>query len=85
MELEFKRTVYKINIYGKSYEMRRPTVREIIGFQTSVKDNSNHEESIERLTEFFVSLGLDKEVINDLEIDHMTQIAETIISANKKK
>lgn len=85
MELQFKRTVYKINLYGTDYEMRKPTVREIVDFQKSLKDTNTDDDKVEGLTKFFVSLGLKEDAISEMQMDHMVQLSEVLAAIDKKK
>lgn len=87
MELQYDRTLFKVKLYGKSYDMRKPTTREIVNFQKSIEHlkENDLEERIERLTEFFVSLGLSKDCVYEMEPDHMSDLLEKVSSSNKKK
>jgi hypothetical protein len=85
LELHFKRTVFKINFYGTEYEMRKPTVRETVDFQKSLSKDKSEEDKLLRLTSFFVGLGLNKDAVDDMQMDHMIQLAEALSATDKKK
>lgn len=82
-ELQFKRTIFKIDLYGQSYEMRKPTVVEAVNFQKNLTGTES--DQLSRLTDFFVSLGLPKEAIDQMEVEHLVTLAAEISASSKKK
>ena len=84
-EMQFSRTVYKINLYGESFEMRKPTVKEAVAFQKQVALCEKDDDKLARLTDFFVGLGLDRKAADNMQLDHMVQLSETLSAIDKKK
>lgn len=85
MDLQFNKTIYKINFYGSEYEMRKPTVRETVNFQKTLASLQSEDEKLLGLMDFFISLGLPKEIVESMQIDHIVELSEKLSASDKKK
>lgn len=84
MELELKRSVLKVNIYGKSYELKKLTVGQYEAFTKSIKKDMGESEALEGMRGILVLAGLPSEVLTDLEMDHLSELIQ-YVSGSKKK
>lgn len=83
MEIEFKeRSRLKANIYGKIVELKKPTVGAVEQMQAELA--APGAKSIDVMVKFATELGLSKEIVESMEVDHFTQLMETICGTKKK-
>ena len=81
--MEFKKTRVKATIYGESYEIRRPTVKEAQSYAKKMKDLDD-EESTGALIKMLDGLGLPEKVAFGMEADHLIQLVDALLPAKKK-
>lgn len=77
-----KKTVYKVGIYGKDYEIRKPTVREAEQMRKAVK-GAGDEPELAIFSKFLAHLGLPEEVCENMEMDHFVKLTEYLLSGKK--
>ncbi len=77
-----QKTKIKISIYGKEYELHRPTVDEAEILSKSKSDGSS---SLEDAKKFMATLGLPLDVSGQMEVDHFNALLEFVLEMNKKK
>jgi|CXWL01.1.fsa_nt_gi ABC-type hemin transport system ATPase subunit len=80
-----KKTVYKITYQDKVIEISKPTVRQNIEHQRKVNKLTDDLEKFEAVLDLLHSLGLDKQISDNLDIDQLTQILDAILPKDKKK
>lgn len=78
--MKFVKSVLSFDVYGKSVEVRFPTVKEVRLFQEKMKDKGDE---LTNTIEYLSVLGLPKEVAENMEMDHLQQIIESLISQKK--
>ena len=84
MDFEVKeKTKMNVSIYGKQFVLHKPAMGQIAGFQEKLKD-AGEEGSFELMTNFMVGLGLDKETINEMEVEHFTDLVQFVSTSAKK-
>ena len=86
MELVFEAKVKKmlVKISGVSYEMRIPKMHETKALRTKL-NTTNPEDDVDVYTDFFISLGLDKEAFKEFDsIDFIEFISFVIFPDSKK-
>lgn len=90
--LVFKRTVFKVDVYGKSFDVRRPTglekdeylaktaelERKVLAGE-EVKENEDYDITVE----FLEKLGLPEEVFREMEGEHQLDLIVALISKKK--
>lgn len=82
MELVFdKRTEIKLSVYGQTYTLKKPTIKQVKSFESRMKDSSGKE--MEMASEFLNELGLPIEVTENLEVDHFSKIVESLMGVKK--
>lgn len=83
MEIEFKeRSKVKVNIYGKPFDLTKPTVGQVEAVQSEItKDGVNH---IKVMSDFAQSLGLPSDVIAGMETEHFLELMERLTGQKKK-
>lgn len=84
MEYAFEvkqKTKIKVSIYGKEYELHKPTVDEA----RTLADSKSGVSSLEDAKKFMQTLGLPLEVSGEMEVDHFNLLLEAILEFNKKK
>lgn len=81
--MEFAKETLKVKIYGNEYELSFPKLKASIEFRARLKDCDDDElAQLEAFIEFLGKHGLPKEVVEELQPDHLTQIVDAL---NKKK
>lgn len=74
----------KIKIYGVEYSVSRPSVAQVrLITEFSKGTDSNSVEAVDALIEFVSGLGIPKDVIESLEIKHLTALMEHLVGAKK--
>ena len=79
---ELKRVIFQYKIDGETYDVRKPSVREIKELSAKQKD-SNGVEDVDESIKFLAKLGLPEEVANSLEAHMIEQVIEDISGAKK--
>jgi alcohol dehydrogenase class IV len=83
--LELKSKVLKLKFNDKVCEVKHPTVKEHMAFSKEhEKAKDDVEKSIDCIFDFLVSLGLDKELKDALQMEHLNMILEEIGGGAKK-
>ncbi len=81
---EVQKTTEKVKIYGEWYEVKQPTVKDAITMTKKSKEAPT-EEALVEMAEYVSSLGIPKEVINEMETDHFIQLVQYLTQGSKKK
>lgn len=83
MEIEFKaRTKVPVMIYGRSFELTKPTVGQIEAVQGEItKEGVNQ---IKVMSTFAQNLGLPADVIAGMETEHFLELMERLTGQKKK-
>lgn len=88
MDLELKRTVIKVSIYGEAFEFRRPTAGEYQKFTKDVSSGLNEETAIGHMKTLLLKCkmtpSMTEEKIDSIEMEHLTEIFNSLVSAKKK-
>lgn len=83
LNLETNRLVLKFN--GVEETLRYPTIREFASYEKRVLAlNNDFEAIVEEGLGFLMGLGLSKETCDQLELNHVETITETLRSPKKK-
>ena len=83
MELDLgKKTVYKVKLEGETYEVKKPSVREISSFNKKIKD-VDATDQFDITKDWVASLGMPSEVVEDLEMDQFTQLLDMVSGLKK--
>jgi len=83
MDMIFERTIYKLVIYGTEVKFRAPIVKE---YKALIKKMEKGDKSeFDLMSEFLVSLGMDKKVIEELEASHLNEIIVMITKGESGK
>jgi hypothetical protein len=80
--LELKKSVLAVKVDGQEYQIKFPTIKTIKMFQDKVKSLGG-ENDLEATLDFLASLGLPKEIGEELEPAHLASIID-VISGSKK-
>ena len=79
-----ERTVMKVKIYGKEFDVKLPTVKEASRVYKDVKGKTE-EEGLESLILYISSLGIDRETLENMEHDHFLSLVNFITKGPKEK
>lgn len=82
--MDIAKTKISITVYGNNYKLSAPKALEAADFADSIDADKklSNKEMILKTQEFLISMGLPKEVCEDLELDHLNKVIEYI---TKKK
>lgn len=72
----------KIKIYGREFEVSRPTVNQVKEYRDKVKSGSFDE--IEDSKTFLSKLGIDIEVLGEMEAQDYSDLIDYLINPKKK-
>lgn len=81
-ELDFSQDQkIKVKYGSQSYEVKYPSVKEVILYRDSVEKSPGKESEI--FLDFLSQLGLPKEVSESLSMRHVTALAEALMETKK--
>lgn len=80
--MKIKRSVFKFEVYGKKVSLRAPVLKELIEHEAQINSGKNE---LAIMMEFLQSLGMEEELVNELEPAHMVQIIEAISKGDAEK
>jgi hypothetical protein len=85
MDIDLGQNVaYKVKIDGKEYELREPSVKDVMHFQESMKDGE--QESVSKTISFISDLGLPLEVCENLGLSKLKKLVDSLVGElNEKK
>jgi len=81
--LEFKSSVLQFKFNGVDCEIKFPTIKALKQFRDDSK-KAGEDEAADKTIEFLVGLGLQQEIAEALEVDHLKKIIEAISGESKK-
>lgn len=90
--IEFKRTVFELNIYGEKFEISKPTgirkqkwLNDMDNLNTKMANNEklNGDEDFNITVELLEELGLPKEVFSKMEDEHQIELVNILFNAKK--
>lgn len=89
-EFKYKRTVFKVDVYGEAYEVKRLTGGELLEYQASMDGLDENEVGFERKineqTEImFEKQGLPREVYKSMELDHTNELLKAVCGNEQGK
>lgn len=74
----------KVKIYGKEYEITKPTVRQLKTVQKKIEDNKgNLTEGSDEMIKFIAQLGIPEDVVEGLPAEHFNLLVEHLVGAKK--
>jgi len=77
------KTKVKATIYGRSFDLSKPTVSQIEKLQASMK-GVDEKDSVGIMKKWTADLGLPIDFADTMEVDHFLQVVETICGTKKK-
>lgn len=81
--MKLVKSVLELEIYGTQAKLRLPTYKEFQEYRTKLVALNENSDAAEIMKEFLSGLGLQKELFDQLEIDHISQIMEALTSKKK--
>jgi hypothetical protein len=76
-----QKTKIKVSLYGKDYELHKPTVNEA----KLLAEAKSGVSTLDDAKTFMATLGLPMEVSGEMEVEHFNLLLEVILDFNKKK
>lgn len=73
-----------VKIFGIEYKLAKPTRKQMVEMQTVLGTENGKTKSLEVLGDFLVSSGLPVDVVDELQIQHITLLIEAMTGAKKK-
>lgn len=73
----------KVNFIGTIYELAKPNRKSFKEMQTKISAAKGNE--LDVICEVLVGTGLPQEVADQLQVEHISQIFEALVGAQKKK
>lgn len=80
--LKLERSKVEIEFGGESITMVKPSIAQFKKYKEELAKVSE-EEQIEVMQNFFVSLGMPKEIVEELEVGHITVLVEALTDQKK--
>jgi LPS O-antigen subunit length determinant protein (WzzB/FepE family) len=81
--MKLVKSFLEIEIYGEQAKIRVPNYKEFQEYRNKLKNMGEQDDAAEVMKEFLCSLGLSKEIFDQLELDHIAQIMEALTSKKK--
>lgn len=81
--MKLVKSFLEIDVYGAQSKLRLPTYKEFQEYREKLKALNESGDAAEVMKEFLSNLGLQKELFDQLEIDHIAQIMEALTSKKK--
>ncbi len=79
-----KKDTLSVGLYGETYRLSRPTVRQQIKFEKSLANSSKNAE-LPLIIDYVKGLGMPEEVLDEMQADHFVKLLEYIGGKGKKK
>ncbi len=74
----------KVKIYGKEYDLKKPSVRQIKLISAQVESMKNNSlGATEAMIKFVADLGIEAEVLEEMSAEHFNTLVEHIVGAKK--
>lgn len=86
MQKSLKRRVMKLDIYGEEFDVKFPTGRQLDEFLRSEReiiDGKSDKTVYENTREFLESLGIPSATTDDIEMEHLTELAQIFLGQKK--
>ncbi len=80
-----KKDTLSVGLYGETYRLSRPTVKQQIKFEKSLADSGKDTEQLPLIIDYVKTLGMPEEVIDEMQADHFVKLLEYIGGKGKKK
>ena len=78
--LEFSRRELKFKLDDREHNVNFPSVKQMAEYSKAYAES---EDKFESVIEFLVKLGLEKEVCENLELDHLNKIIKVLTEEKK--
>jgi hypothetical protein len=84
--LEIKeRSTVKLSIYGRELEVKKPSFKHVSNMQALLEDlGDDGKATLETFSKFLEEVGLPKDLIEEMEIDHLTEVVRVLCEPKKK-
>ena len=79
-----KKDSLTVGLYGQTYRLSRPTVKQQIKFERKLA-NSNKDSELPVIIDYVKGLGMPEEVLDEMQADHFVKLLEYIGGKGKKK
>lgn len=85
-KLEIKeRTTVDLSIYGQELKVLKPNFRAVSDMQNKLEaSEGGGNATLDIFSSFLVSAGIPKELIDEMEVDHLTDVVRILCEAKKK-
>lgn len=87
MDLKLERTVIKAEIYGQQVSLSRPKFGKALALESELsklQEAKDIQGQISLMKGFLAECGCPSELVDELEIEHLSQLIE-VLSGSKKK
>lgn len=79
-----KKETLTVGLYGETYKLSRPTVKQQIKFERSLSKTDKDLE-LSLIIEYVKNLGMPQDVLDEMQADHFVKLLEYIGGKGKKK
>lgn len=83
-KMKLEKTKFQIEIYGQQIELRAPNYLEASEYRQALTNLTEKAEATEIIKGFLGKLGLSEDVFNSLEMGHVQEILEFVLTPKKK-
>lgn len=77
-----QKTKIKVSLYGETYELHKPTVKDAEMFSQHGDVEQN---GLQYSKKFLAGLGLPEEISSEMELEHFQQLLDFVLGTAKKK
>lgn len=79
------KTEFEVKWSGQVYKLREPTAREMADYQKKSKADTAQDHSLDLLVDFVGTLGMPKDVSEQLPMSRLNALVEGLVGAISKK
>ena len=81
--MEILKKKIELTVYGEAFELKKPTALEAAEFKKSITDINDDVLLVQKAIDFIVSIGLKKEIADQLDLSELQSVIEYITTKKK--
>lgn len=78
--MKLERNVLKVEIYGRQFELRSPTVKMVREAQAHMKEEDS---GFEKIIKILSEIGVDEDFLLEMEIEHVQLLCDELFVKKK--
>jgi hypothetical protein len=83
--MQFKRTVFSLDIYGEKLEIKKLNTSEMLTYQKELEKCEKDSDAMSITLEMLEKQGIEKDIAKNMEIDHLNKLVSAICGTSSGK